>query len=101
MDTKERKTPAQDTRPAPGSVCRTQKLATGTATSGKNRIRKTGINFKGIPKKFWSDFPAVNSGLMLMKGSLATWLRPRRASASAGVVFGQQVDRRAVFGNAQ
>jgi hypothetical protein len=62
MDTKERKTPAQDTRPAPGSVCRTQKLATGTATSGKNRIRKTGINFKGIQKNFDPIFPRLILG---------------------------------------
>jgi len=51
MDTKERKTPVQDTCPAPGSVCRTQKLAPGTAKGGKNRIRKTEIKFKGRQKK--------------------------------------------------
>jgi hypothetical protein len=77
MDTKERKTPVQDTCPAPGSVCRTQKLAPGTATSGKNRIRKTEINFKGHLKKNFSGFPSVNFGLPLMKRGLATWLQPR------------------------
>jgi hypothetical protein len=53
MDTKERETPVQDTGLAPGSVCRTQKLASGTATGGKKRIRKTGISFKGLRKIFF------------------------------------------------
>jgi hypothetical protein len=50
MDTKERKTPVQDTCRAPGSVRRTQKLAAGTATSGKNRIRGSEVDFKGVRK---------------------------------------------------
>jgi hypothetical protein len=55
MDTKERKTPVQDTCPAPGSVCRTQKLAPGTATGGKNRIRKNRNQFQGPPRKFFDS----------------------------------------------
>jgi hypothetical protein len=84
MDTKERKTPVQDTCPAPGSVCRTQKLAPGTAKGGKNRIRKTGINFKGLRKNFLTPFSSVNFALPLVKRGLATLPQPRRAGASAG-----------------
>jgi hypothetical protein len=56
MDTKERKTPVQDTCPAPGSVCRTQSWRPAPPKSGKNRIRKIGINFKGRPKKIFGSF---------------------------------------------
>ena len=56
----------QDTCPAPGSVCRTQKLAPGTANSGKNRIRKTEIQFQGGPKK---NFDRIFLQLILGCGS--------------------------------
>jgi hypothetical protein len=50
MDTKERWTPVR--RP----VLPDPKPAPGTARSGKNRIRKTGINFKGALKFFFVRF---------------------------------------------
>jgi hypothetical protein len=53
MDTKERKTPMQDTCPAPGSVCRTQSWRPAPPQAAKKRIRKTGISFKGLRKKFF------------------------------------------------
>jgi hypothetical protein len=52
MDTKERKTPASGalfSSPDP-------KLAPGTAASGKKRLRRRDINFKGIPKNFLQRF---------------------------------------------
>lgn len=56
MGTKERKTPEQDRCPAPGSVCRTQQLAPGTAARGKTEFRKTEIRFQGVRKKFLTSF---------------------------------------------
>jgi hypothetical protein len=53
MDTKERKTPVSGalfSSPDP-------KLAPGTAASGKKRLRRRKISFKGIPKNFYGDFP--------------------------------------------
>jgi hypothetical protein len=79
MDTKERKTSVQDTCPAPGPVLPDPKLA-----PGKNRIRKTGIIFKGRHKNFLTSFSSVNFALPLVKRGLATLPRPRRAGASAG-----------------
>jgi hypothetical protein len=52
MDTKERKTPVSGalfSLPDP-------ELATGTAASGKKRLRRRAINFKGIPKTFSAIF---------------------------------------------
>jgi hypothetical protein len=52
MDTKERKTPASGalfSSPDP-------KLAPGTAASGKKRLGRRDINFKGIPKNFLQRF---------------------------------------------
>ena len=52
MDTKERKTPVFGALFSPPDP----KLATGTAASGKKRLRRGAINFKGIPKTFFGDF---------------------------------------------
>jgi len=49
MDTKERKTPVSGALFSPPDP----KLATGTATSGKKRLRRGAINFKGIPENFF------------------------------------------------
>ncbi|MBR1160256.1 hypothetical protein [Bradyrhizobium elkanii] len=52
MDTKERKTPASGalfSSPDP-------KLAPGTAASGKKRLRRRDIDFKGVPKIFAAIF---------------------------------------------
>jgi len=52
MDTKVRWTPVRRRFSLPDP-----KLAPGTARSGKNPIRKTGINFKGASQIFLFDFP--------------------------------------------
>ena len=62
MDTKERKTPVQDSCPAPGLSPLGPKLAPSTAVSGKNRIRKTEPGFKSLPKNFFRSPALVNSG---------------------------------------
>jgi hypothetical protein len=60
-------------------------LAPSTAKSGKNRIRKTEINFKGRPQKFLGSFflsqilgwPLMSPGEALQRGyglaELARW----------------------------
>jgi hypothetical protein len=53
MDTKERKTPLSGALFSPPDP----KLAPGTAASGKKRLRRRKISFKGIPKNFYGDFP--------------------------------------------
>jgi hypothetical protein len=73
MDTKERKTPVSGAlfgSPDP-------KLAPGAATSGKKRLRRRDINFKGIPKNFCGGFPSVNFALQLAQRDLPARLRPR------------------------
>ncbi|WP_426409621.1 hypothetical protein [Bradyrhizobium ganzhouense] len=73
MDTKERKTPVSDalfSSPDP-------KLAPGTAASGKKRLRRRVINFKGVPKNFCGDFPSVNFALQLAQRDLSAKFRPR------------------------
>lgn len=52
MDTKERKTPVSGALFSPPDP----KLAPGTAASGKKRLRRRDINFKGILKIFAAIF---------------------------------------------
>jgi hypothetical protein len=60
MDTKERKTPVQDTCPAPGSVRRTQSWR-----PAKIELEKPELFSRASAKNFWLDFPSVNLGLQL------------------------------------
>jgi hypothetical protein len=78
MDTKERKTPVSGALFSPPDP----KLATGTAASGKKRLRRGAINFKGIPKTFFGDFLSVNFGLQLTQRDLPT---PASASLKKGI----------------
>jgi hypothetical protein len=73
MDTKERKTPVSGALFSPPDP----KLATGTAASGKKRLRRRDINFKGIPRHFRGDFPSVNFALQLAQRDLPAKFRPR------------------------
>jgi hypothetical protein len=57
MGTKERKTPLSGALFSPPDP----KLAPGTARSGKNRIRKAGINFKGPHKEMLENFLSIFS----------------------------------------
>jgi hypothetical protein len=97
MDTKERKTPVQDTCPAPGSVCRTQSWR-----PAKIELEKPKLISRADKKFFLTSFSSVNFALPLVKRGLATLPRPRRAGASAGDgLRSAGSDRPAVFCNAQ
>jgi hypothetical protein len=68
-------------------------LAPSTAKSGKNRIRKTEINFKGRPQKFFgSFFVSQILGWALMSPGEAL----QRGYGLAGASVGSSV-RRAFF----
>ncbi len=62
MDTKVRKTSVQDTGPAPCSACRTQAGARHRPKAAKKRIRKAGIDFKGVRKDFFKPIFAQPIG---------------------------------------
>ncbi|HLZ06387.1 MAG TPA: hypothetical protein VKR55_30080 [Bradyrhizobium sp.] len=66
MDTKERKTPPSGALFSPPDP----KLAPGTAASGKKRLRRRDINFKGASRIFCNDFPSINFALQLMQRDL-------------------------------
>jgi hypothetical protein len=93
MDTKARKTPEQDTLSgARFSPPDPKAGAPAPPASGKKRIRKTGINFKGLRKNFLYGFRAVDFRWLLMRlgFSLAN-------PASPGSNLVADADRRATF----
>jgi hypothetical protein len=89
MDTKERKTPLSGALFSPPDP----KLAPGTAASGKKRLRRTVINFKGIPQKF---FGAIFHRLILRCSLRSETIQPGFSLADQAhqpaLFFGQEAE---------
>jgi hypothetical protein len=76
MDTKERKTPVQDTCPAPGSVCRTHNWRPAPPKAAKIELEKPKSISRGVRKNFLARFslakflgwPLMSPGEALQSG---------------------------------
>src|ERR1700722_13612852 len=87
MDTKERRTPVQDTCPAPGSVCRTHSWRPAPPKAAKIELEKPKSISRGVRKNFSDRFSLAEFRVA------AHVARPRpcnRATASPSRRVGRQ-----------